>query len=131
MAKATKRSKPRHKTTRATKEEMKRFREYMKGRVSFDLPYTGNVYGTQITGTAHLTDSPWIDSWTDGVMIGAFNGTYRLDKDDWWWKSGEELVVARARIEWDVNGRELRMQVDTRQPDGHWSDGDWIILCRW
>ncbi|MBF4211171.1 hypothetical protein EI533_26090 [Pseudomonas donghuensis] len=97
---------------------------------SIDVPYGMLLGAVNIAGIFHLRD-PFAESSTEGVLIGAVNGTYTLSKDNLeaplYDPTGQffRLVVGL-----NIPGRELWARIDNRNWNGTWNEGDRAILWR-
>jgi hypothetical protein len=115
-----------------TQKEIADWKDFVKrsGIKSIDVPYFFTVGAVTVTGTLHIRE-PFTDSSTDGVVVGAVNGTYNLNKNS----SEAKLYdptgnLARLVIVFDVGAKELKARLDTRRWDGGWDEGSWAIIWR-
>jgi hypothetical protein len=121
-----KRSKP------PTQKEIVEWKEFVKrtGIKSVDVPYTFSVGAITVTGVVHLRN-PLTDSSTEGLVVGAVNGTYSLDRNQTEAKIYDPTGnLLRLVIIFDVAGKELRARLDNREWSGGWNEGDWVIIWR-
>lgn len=100
------------------------------GIQSIDIPYVVALGAVNGTGVFRLRD-PFEESSTEGVVVGAVNGTYRLDRSN----TEAHLYdptgnLIRLVVVLNLPGKELRARIDTRRWDGKWDEGSWAILWR-
>ena len=120
-----------------TSEETAALEAYKKqfhkkhGFAGLDLPYGGTVGAVTIAGIIHVRD-PIENSSTEGVIAGAVLGTYNLDRNsgavDFYDPTGALLKLV---LYFDADGRCFSMRLDTRNWNGQWNEGSWLVVICW
>ncbi len=113
-------------------KEIEDWKKYVKetGVKSIDIPYVLTAAAINISGIFHLRD-PFEESSTEGLVVGAVVGHYNLDRKNARAKMYDPTGnFIRLVIEMDFPGKELRVRIDTRNWDGRWNEGSWLIIWR-
>jgi hypothetical protein len=121
-----------------TREERASWQEFTaerakkgKGIKEIPIPYGFTIGAVTITGVFHLRE-PVESSSTDGVVVGAINGTYHLDKDHTGAKFYDPTGnILRLEIELDFGGKTLKARLCHRNWDGSWKCSGWVTLASW
>lgn len=102
--------------------------EWRSGNLeSIPIPYGFTIKAVTIAGVVYFRD-PVENTSTEGFVVGAVNGTYKLDKD----KTRVRLydptgALLRLVIELNLSKQYVRFRLDTKQIfSGKWSKGSWV-----
>ncbi len=95
------------------------------------IPYTVTLGAVTFVGVVYLKQ-PIGDTHTDGVCLGAVNGTYHLDRHE----VDVSLLdptghVLRADIVLNGETDTLKGRLCTRRWDGSWRCGPYVLLAAW
>jgi hypothetical protein len=99
------------------------------GTKTVNIPYNVSLGAVNISGVLYLKN-PIEDSWTNGVMTGVANGTFKLDKNN----SSQNFYGPFTKINVNANFTEKEMIATLYLQDlltGKWKKKGWTYLARW
>jgi hypothetical protein len=101
---------------------------FFDGEKSVPIPYAFSIGAVTILGTLYLRD-PLENTYTDGVLVGAVNGTYHIDKDNAE-ACATGVVKVCLRIKFDERVLEARICSPRLWPPG-WDCHGWKRIASW